>query len=199
MMVKNYKEVLYDNESLETNRLLLRKAIKSDAAGVFECGGDAETVEHLDWEGVQSEEEALNAIIEYNWSRPGIWVIEHKEDKKYIGAIDIRIEPENESSSFGYMLNRNYWGKGYMTEALSEILRLCFEELDLNRVWSCHYTGNEASGKVMQKCGMKYEGVSEQERKIKGVFRDVVRYGITKKQWLINHSGSHRKERHNDQ
>jgi len=187
-MVNNYKEVLYESENLETGRLLLRKAIKSDAEGIYECGGDAETIEHLDWGGVQTVDEALNAIIEYYWSRPGIWVIEHKNDKKCIGAIDIRLEPDNESSSFGYMLNRNYWSKGYMTEALSEVLRLCFEELGLNRVWSCHYAGNEASGKVMQKCGMKHEGVSEQERKIKGVFRDVVRYGITKNNWLINHS-----------
>ena len=179
-------EVLYDNENLETKRLLLRKAVKNDAEDIFECGGDAETVEHLDWAGVQTVDEARKAIIEYYWSKPGIWVIELKENKKCIGAIDVRLEPENESSSFGYMLNRNYWGKGYMTEALSAVLRLCFEELDLNKVWSCHYTGNEASGRVMQKCGMKHEGISIQERKIKGLFRDVVRYGLTKEQWLYN-------------
>ena len=66
-----------------------------------------------------------------------------------------------------------------MTEALSAVLKLCFEKLKLNRVESTHYVGNEGSGKVMAKCGMKLEGVGKQEEKIKGVFRDVVHYGIT--------------------
>jgi len=70
-----------------------------------------------------------------------------------------------------------------MTEALSALIRLCFVDLDLNRVETFHYVGNEGSGKVMQKCGMKFEGISEQGVKIKGVFRDVVRYGMTKERW----------------
>jgi ribosomal-protein-alanine N-acetyltransferase len=70
-----------------------------------------------------------------------------------------------------------------MTEVLSAIIKLCFEKLDLNRVEAFHYIGNEASGKVMQKCGMNFEGVSIQGVKIKGFFRDVARYGVTKGHW----------------
>ena len=46
-----------------------------------------------------------------------------------------------------------------------------------------HYVGNEGSGKVMEKCGLRKEGYAVQEVKIKGVFRDVVHYGITKDEW----------------
>ena len=91
--------------------------------------------------------------------------------------------PEHDRASFGYVLNRSYWGNGYMTEALSSVLRLCFEKLELNRVEADHYAGNEGSGKVMQKTGMKLEGVAKQQVKVKGVFHDVAHYGITREEW----------------
>ena len=187
-MVENYKEILYDNERLETERLILRKAAKDDALDMLEYASDEETVKHLDWAGAKTADEVLAGIIDYHWSRPGIWAIELNESKKCIGAIDIRVEPEHDKSSFGYVLNRNYWNKGYMTEALSAVMELCFKKLDLNRVESFYYVGNEASGKVMQKCGMTFEGVSIQGVKIKGVFRDVARYGVTKEQWRSLHT-----------
>ena len=184
-MVENYNEVLYDNEMLVTTRLILRKFRKTDASDIFEYGSDAETLKYLDWGGVQTIDEALNSIVSYYWSRPGIFAIELKESKKCIGGIDLRLMPEHEKSGFGYVLNRKYWNKGYMTEALSAVLKLCFERLKLNRVEASYYVGNEGSGKVMMKCGMEFEGIGKQEVKNKGVFQDTVRYGITKKQWAL--------------
>ena len=186
-MLKNYKEVLYDNEKLETERLILRKSAKNDAPDILEYASDAETVKFLAWEGTKTVEEALDGIINYHWANPGNWMIELKENGKCIGSIGLRVEAEHDKADFGYVLNRSYWNKGYMSEALLALLKLCFEELDLNRVEAIHYAGNEASGKVMEKCGMKFEGISEQGKKIKGVFRDIVNYGITKKHWCSLH------------
>lgn len=182
-MVSNVKEVLYDNEILERSRLVLRKFRKDDVADILEYGSDPETLVHLDWEGVKTEAEAMQGMVDYYWANPGIYAIELKESGKCIGCIDLRLELAHEKSSFGYVLNRAYWNRGYMSEALNAMLTLCFETLELNRVESCFYVGNEGSGRVMEKCGMKLEGVSKQERKIKGVFRDVVRYGMTKEDW----------------
>jgi len=186
-LVENYKEILYDNERLETVRLVLRKSTKNDALDILEYGSDEETVNYLDWAGVKTADEALKGIIDFHWSNPGIWVIVLKENQKCIGTIDIRIKPEHDKAEFGFVLNRNYWNNGYMTETLSAILKLCFEELNLNRVEAFHYVGNEGSGRVMQKCGMRFEGISEQGLKIKGVFRDVVHYGLTKERWHSIH------------
>ena len=183
-MVKNYMEVLYDNEELKTKRLLLRKFRKEDVFDVLEFGSDKETLKYLIWEGVKTEEEALESIVGYYWSTPGIFAIELKENQKCIGCIDLRLKAEHEKSSFGFVLNRGYWNKGYMSEALAAVLELCFDKLDLNRVESCHYVGNEGSGRVMEKCGMKLEGVSKQGDKVKSVFRDVVYYGIVKEDWI---------------
>ncbi|MCL2199456.1 MAG: GNAT family N-acetyltransferase [Defluviitaleaceae bacterium] len=179
-MVKNYNEILYENETLPTPRLTLRKFRKTDAADVFEYGSDAETLKYLVWEGLKTEDEAKESIINYYWSRLGFFAIELNETGKCIGGIDIRVDPDNEKASFGYVLNRAFWGKGYMTEALNAVLDLCLDKLQLNRVESTHYVGNEASGRVMQKCGMVYEGTGIREVKVKGVFYDVVHYAIVK-------------------
>jgi len=183
-MVKNYKEVLYDNETLHTQNLTLRKFKKEDAPDIFEYGSDSAVLEYLIWEGFKTIDDAKNSIADYYWSKPGIFAIELNENKKCIGCIDLRIQPEHEKASFGYALNRQYWGKGYMTEALTAVLKLLFEEVKLNRVEATHYTGNEGSGKVMAKCGMEFEGIGKSEEKIKDIFRDVVHYGITKERWF---------------
>ena len=183
-MVSNLNEVLNDNRTLDAKRILLRKFREDDAQDVFEYASDAETLKYLFWGGVKTVDDARAAIAGVYGTKPEFFAIELKENKKCIGAIDIRLEPEHEKSGFGYVLNRQYWGKGNMTEALSAILRLCFEKLDLNRVESNHFVGNEGSGKVMAKCGMEMEGVGRQEVKAKGIFHDVVHYGITKERWL---------------
>ncbi|MCL2521627.1 MAG: GNAT family N-acetyltransferase [Erysipelotrichales bacterium] len=187
-MVANYNEVLYDNETIETERLILRKFLKSDIADIYEYATDTETLKFLDWQGVKTVDEIIFNITDFYWSRPGIFAIELKAEKKCIGCIDLRIIPEHEKSGFGYVLNRQYWNKGYMSEALATLLKLCFEKLELNRVESCFYVGNEGSGAVMKKCGMEFEGIGKQELKIKGVFQDVVRYGITREKWAASQS-----------
>ena len=71
-----------------------------------------------------------------------------------------------------------------MTEALKLIIDFAFSKLGLNRIESTHYVGNEGSGRVMQKCGMIYEGKGLQEVKIKGTYYDVVHYGILREDWI---------------
>lgn len=183
-MVKNYLEVLYDNETLPAEHIVLRKFKKTDADDIYEYGSNEETLRYLVWEGLKAPEEALDAIVNIYWSKPGIYAIELKESGKCIGCLDLRVHSEHDKLSFGYVLNPNYWGKGYMTEALSAVMELSFEKLDLNRVESTHYVGNEGSGRVMEKCGMIKEGIGRQEIKIKGVFHDVVHYGIIKESYF---------------
>ena len=179
-MVNNYNEALFQNETIVTERLILRKFALKDAEDIVEYGSDAETMEYLVWEGLNTIEEARAAIYDYYWSRNGIWAIEHAQSGKVIGAIDLRLDQQHDKAGFGYVLNRKFWNMGYATEALKAVLRVCFEELGLNRVESQHYAENPASGRVMEKAGMKREGCLVQSEKIKGVFRDCVRYGIVR-------------------
>ena len=183
-MVKNYNEVLYQSEMMKTQWLILRKFRVEDAADILEYASDAQTIEYLIWEGLDTIEAARAAIYDYYWSRPGIWAIELAETSKMIGCIDIRLVHGDDKVKFGYVINRAYWGKGYMTEALRAIMALCFEGLEVNRFEANHYAENPASGRVMEKCGMQREGYFVQSEKVKGVFRDCVHYGITREQYI---------------
>lgn len=170
-------------ENLETPRLRLRRFKHSDSNAIYKYGSDLRVLKYLDWIGVVTREEALLNIDGYYLSRPGIYAISLKENDLCIGSIDIRIDEANDKASFGYLLDYDYWNLGYMSEVLLKILEHCFEDLELNRVESMHYRLNPASGRVMTKCGMKFEGMGIQEYKIKGIYQDALHYGITRSMW----------------
>ena len=186
MLIENALEKLSDANELSSSRVKLRRFSFDDINDVFEYASDDLVTEYLTWPSYTSLDQIKEVIEQYYLSKPGLWAIELIESKKCIGAIDLRISEEHDKGSFGYVLNRNYWNKGYMTEALQDLLDFGFDVLQLNRIDATHYVGNEGSGKVMEKCCMKYEGVGLQEVKIKGVYRDVVHYAILRHDWQKN-------------
>lgn len=181
-MKENVQTLLEEKRPLLTKRLCLRAFSEEDAQAVYEYGSDEETLRYLLWPGVKSLEEARQAALEFQ-KTPGFYAITRRADGVCIGSVVINLEREHEKAGFGYALNRSCWNQGYMTEVLRAVLRFCFEELELNRVEAFHYAENRASGKVMQKSGMQYEGKGRQEAKVKGSFCDVEHYGILKKDW----------------
>lgn len=178
-MKSNYYDIIRKNIPIRTDRLLLRKFNIRDKEAVLAYGSDEQTLRYLVWPGITDLDAAERVILAY-YSKPGVYALELKATGQCIGCLDIRIEPRHEKASFGYILNRNFWNQGFMTEALTAILEFCFTRLELNRVEASYYAGNEGSGRVMEKSGMRYEGMAFQEVKIKGVFQDVVHYGVTK-------------------
>lgn len=181
-MIKDYMQVLLDYAMMETERLLLRPVYGTDLADIYEYGSDPQVTQYLTWETMERVDQAKVAIDEI-YSQPGIYGITLKASQKLIGVIDLRLDPDHDKGSFGYVLNRDYWGRGYMTECLEQILWLAFHQLRLNRMESTHYLGNEASGRVMVKCGMIYEGTGVQELMIKGNYVDVIHYAMLQDNW----------------
>ncbi|MCL2171610.1 MAG: GNAT family N-acetyltransferase [Defluviitaleaceae bacterium] len=179
-MIKNYNEVLIKNSTLESERLILRLFDGGDVADLLEWGSDPEVLKTLMWSGITTEEEAISSIFDYYLSRPGIYCIELAEEGKAIGCIDLRVDANHDKISFGYVLNRAYWGQGYMTEALRTIITFCFDKLDANRIEADHYAQNPASGRVMEKAGMTREGLRRQYVNVKGTYHDCIMYGILK-------------------
>ena len=90
------------------------------------------------------------------------------------------IQNENSCAEVGYSLSRAYWNKGIMTEALGAVLQNAFYDLRLNRVEAIHEVRNPASGAVMRKCGMRYEGRLREKLYNKGRYVDVDLYAITR-------------------
>ena len=181
-MKENYEQLILENSHFNTERLLLRPFTENDLQDVFEYTSDEETVKYLTWPAHTNMEHTLKIIRNY-YINPYIYAIELKYNKKCIGTIDFRMDFNNDKAGFGYVLNRNYWNKGYMSEALFTLMEFYFEKLDINRIEATYYVGNEASGKVMEKCGMKYEGRGLQEVKVKGVYFDVEHYAIIRNSW----------------
>lgn len=108
------------------------------------------------------------------------WAICLKEDpNQVIGDISVVDQDEKVSAcKIGYILSRDYWGQGLMTEALKAVLDYLSLEAGFNRVMAEFVTANPASGHVMEKAGMHYEGTFRQAKLHKGEIKDFSVYGI---------------------
>lgn len=172
-------------QRIETKRLLLRKIKLSDAEMMFNnWASDEEVTRYLTWMPHESIENSKGLIgiwlEELQCDSCYKWCIELKETNQVIGTIDVVDMIKNiDSAVMGYCLSSKYWNQGIMTEALSAVQQFLFEEVGFNRIEAYYHTANPSSGKVMEKSGMKYEGVRRQYAKDnQGNFVDVVTYAI---------------------
>lgn len=86
-------------------------------------------------------------------------------------------------AGIGYMLARPYWGRGYTTEAVREVVGFGFRAMALNRVEAPVLPENAASWRVLEKVGMRREGVMRQRLFLKDAFRDVALYSMLRAEW----------------
>lgn len=180
----DYKNKMQDNEVLKSDRLILRPFTMDDIRDVYLYANDPKVTEYLTWEPHENILETEQIINNFYIGSNGIYAIELESEQRCIGCMDLRLDIENNKASFGFVLNSNYWNQGYMSESLLLTLEFVFTKLKLNRVESTYYLENKASGRVMEKCGMKYEGTGLQELRVKGIYHDVVHYAILKEDWV---------------
>lgn len=100
-----------------------------------------------------------------------------------VGSVGLVINQRHQHAEMGYWLAIALWGQGYMTEAACASLDFGFTTLGLHRIYAGHYARNPASGRVMQKMGMAYEGTFRHHLLKDGVFEDNVVYGILRDDW----------------
>ena len=99
-------------------------------------------------------------------------------DGPLIGACGLIINPPRRRAELGYWIGADFWGQGYCTEAARAVAAYGFDTLDLHRIIAHHFAGNGASGRVMEKIGMRKEGHLREHVVKDGVFHDVGVYGI---------------------
>jgi RimJ/RimL family protein N-acetyltransferase len=88
------------------------------------------------------------------------WVMVLKENGRAIGNISVvKLKENTDSADMGYCMSKAYWGQGLMPEALKAVMNFLFDEVGLNRIAACHDVNNPKSGRVMEKAGMKQEGL----------------------------------------
>jgi RimJ/RimL family protein N-acetyltransferase len=105
------------------------------------------------------------------------------EGGRLVGSIGLMMKGER-IAEIGYWIGVPYWGRGYASEAAAELVRYGFEEVGLERIFAGYYARNGASGKVLQKLGMVYEGTMRRHVCKWGEYLDVVCYGLLRDEWL---------------
>lgn len=153
---------------LETERLILRKFELSDTQNMFDnWASNPNVTKFLIWQTYTNTDDVRayiqSRIDSYANDNSYEWVIEYKENHQAIGSIGVVDFKEYINCALiGYCLGEEYWHKGIMTDVLNRVIKFLFEEVGVNRIEATHDVNNPNSGKVMEKCGMKYEGTLRQ-------------------------------------
>jgi RimJ/RimL family protein N-acetyltransferase len=175
--------------SIQTSRLTLRDFSQNDWLPVHSYASDPEVVRYMDW-GPNSEEETkcfIKRAIAYRQEQPrrnyDLAIVLEAEDKT-IGGCGFHVSsPDNKEGWIGYVLHRDYWGKGYATETAGALLAFGFEQHKLHRIFATCFPANAASAHVMEKIGMKREGRFREHRWVKNGWRDSYFYAILDYEW----------------
>ena len=143
---------------METDRILLRPWLESDAEALFKYASDPEVGPRAGWPPHKSIDESLGLIRGF-FHNDHTWAMELKETGEPIGCIGYMLKGESnidigpDDAEAGYWVARPYWNRGICTEALRRMIDYCFREKGLKTLWSDFFVNNPASGRVMEKCG----------------------------------------------
>lgn len=177
-------------QTLETSRLILRKAVREDALPMFRnWASDPEVTKYLTWPTHRAPETSAAVadlwIKEYQKLDYYQWMIVLKEIGEPIGSISVVNHRDDIAEvEIGYCIGRNWWHKGIMSEALEAVMDFLFKEAGMNRIEAKHDINNPNSGSVMKKCGMRYEGTSRaSDRNNQGIC-DIATYGILRRDYF---------------
>lgn len=170
-------DVFMDLPKLETARLILRKVTMDDREDMFAYSSDEEVTRFLRWGPHTTPKETEGYIREvlrgYKEGEGGPWGIECRETGRMVGVIHLMaVSAQHSRAEIGFVLSRSYWNRGLMSEALTRVLEYSFQSIELNRVEGFCLIDNRAGIAVMERVGMKREGVLREYLFQKGAFRD---------------------------
>ena len=176
-------------QPLQTPRLLLRRFTMADAQAMFDLWcNDPQVTRFLSWGPhgtidntkrlLKSWQQRYEDTMFYNWC------IEF--EGLPIGGIDLIMRSTKSlRAELGYCLSNCYKGRGIVTEAACAVLTYAFETVGLHKICAKHDVENPASGRIMQKLGMRQEGYMKLDaQRLDGTYSDMVLYGILRDEWL---------------
>ncbi|HEU4564098.1 MAG TPA: GNAT family N-acetyltransferase [Gemmatimonadaceae bacterium] len=172
-----------EQPTLSTARLVLRPFLPEDAPAVQRLAGAREiadttlTIPHPYpdgaaelWIATHEQGFAAGTVV--------VFAVTERESGDVVGAVGLVVEPAHASAELGYWIATPYWGRGYATEAAGALVAFALGPLGLHRVQARHLIRNPASGRVMQKLGMRLEGVHRHAVRKWDAFEDVALYAI---------------------
>lgn len=175
--------------ALRSTRLILRPFAQSDAHAVARYAGEKDiaattlSIPHpysldmaVEWIGTHAEM--------YARGESATFAITLAESLQLVGAIGLVRHKEHDRAELGYWVGKPHWNRGYASEAALLVVDFGFESWQLERIFAHHFATNPASGKVMEKAGMQYEGCLRHHVKKWGQYQDLKIYSILREEWL---------------
>ena len=177
-------------QKIETDRLILRRFVSEDYISMFNnWASDPEVSKFLTWQTHDS--------VDVSRTITNDWVSSYEKNDFYQWAIAFKTAPDDPFGSIsvvhtdedilsfeiGYCITKKHWRQGITSEALAAVIGFLFENTDVNRIEAVHDINNPNSGKVMQKCGMIFEGMHRQGSRNNTGLCDINYYSILRAEW----------------
>lgn len=174
--------------TIETPRLVLRRFVPGDLEQIYRsCWSDPEVWKWTNYAPMP----CIGDVITCAGMFTEKWLGAYERPNRYSWAMELKATGQVVGRLFGanpddalrqveltYELGQSWWNKGLMTEAVGAVIDFFLRDVGFNRVYAYHANGNPASGKVMRKCGMQYEGTARQGCICNGGVFDRVNYAI---------------------
>jgi [ribosomal protein S5]-alanine N-acetyltransferase len=173
---------------IETNRLTIRLVEESDLPSLFAVNADDAVTRYLPYESWKSVADGeawfSRAAARLAAGEAGQFVIVHRESRRVVGTcLLFRFEESSARAEVGYVLAREYWGAGYMLEAMKAFVAFAFEQLGMQRLEAEIDPRNVSSAKLLERLGFVREGLLRQRWAMKGEVTDSGFYGLLHKEW----------------
>ena len=184
----NIQDIYSDLPPLKTERLLLRKITTEDLDDFYAWASDPDVTQYVTWYSHTNPEETqefINRILgRYKYAKIAPWAIVDRQENRMIGLNGFCTwDTRHHRAELAYVLSKPYWGKGYIPETSPAIINFGFQRMNLNRIAARCRVPNIGSARVMEKCGMTYEGTLREVALIKNEYVDLKHYAILKKEW----------------
>ena len=176
--------------TLTSERVALRWLEDSDAPALFKIFSDREVMRYWSSPPLKDEAESLELVerIRRCFAEGSLyqWGVADLCDDAIIGTCTLAdVDVQNRRAEIGFILRRDRWGQGYMSEATSTLLRFAFEKLGLHRVEAGVDPRNEASIRLLERLGFQREGYLRERYIVGEEINDTIFYGLLRREWLV--------------
>lgn len=177
-------------EPIRTERLILRRPRLDDAEAAFQRRSLPEVARYQDWEMPYTREQAEASAARVaamdgpvdgrGWS---VTVVDVAAPDRILGDLYVELRWGGRSAMFGYTFHPDGWGRGYATEAAQALVRYLFTDVGVSRIESSLHPDNVPSARVLEACGMVFEGLTRQSFWVGDECSDDMLYGMTRADW----------------
>lgn len=167
-------EIPFRPPRLETARLILRGYEPSDKAAIYDYASDIETTKYVFWERhreLADAETFLEGFVSENYTAKAFdyAICEKHRPERVIGGIGVYFRSvPHQTMELGYILHRDFWGRGYVPEAGRTLVLHAFHTTDVERIYAPILEENEKSRRAAEKMGLRFEGVHRGALLIRG-------------------------------